>query len=101
MLMIYSAVFLPNKENSSYHVSFPDLDYECDIPYDNTEQLLAAATEELGVTLWTFEDNGKRLPLPKNVSDKGLPEGAHISFIPIDYAHFKKSISVREIDLSA
>ena len=100
MLLTFSAIFTPNNENGACNVSFPDLQHECDITASNNQQLMKEAADELGFALFLREDAGQRLPLPKTISDKELPEDSYIALVPIDYDNFKKFVSVKVIDLS-
>ena len=100
MKKYYPAVFTPNEKDGSCHIFFPDLEHECDVPYSNSDSLKHVAAEELGFALWMFEDSGNTIPAPKTASIEDLPGGAYVSEIGIDYEAFKKSITVKIIDLS-
>lgn len=100
MLMIYSAVFTPDKEHNTCVVIFPDLDYACTLDTSDTFEFRKQLKEELGFALWLQEDAGKPIPTPKTISNKEMPAGSYIDFVQCDYDKFKQNISVRTIDLT-
>lgn len=99
-MLTYAAIFVDDPEKQRCHVSFPNLNYECDIDYENNEELLKAASEELSFAVWLCDDRGQKIPKPKTISDERLPNGAVINFVSSDYERYKQSLSVRVIDLS-
>ena len=100
MKVNYPAVFKPNVKEGNCHICFPDLEHECDVPYGTPEKLKRSAAEELGFALWMCEDAWNRIPAPRTVGIKELPNGAYISDVAIDYGEFKESVAVKVIDLS-
>ena len=100
LLLIYSAIFTPNKDNNTCSVSFPDLNYSCLLDYSDKETFRKQLQDELGFALWLLEDSGKLIPTPKTISKNSLPAGSFIDFVQCDYFKFKKTISVKVFDLS-
>ena len=99
-MLIYSAIFTPNKDNNTCTVSFPDLDYSCLLDYSDKEAFRKQVKDELGFALWILEDAGKLIPSPKDISNTPLPAGSFVDFVQCDYSKFKKTVSVKVFDLS-
>lgn len=84
----YPAVFTP-EENGAYSVNFPDLEgcYTCG---DNLADAIMMAEDVLAFTLYTYEKEGKNIPVQSLPGEIRLEAGEFVNFIACDTLYYRK-----------
>lgn len=91
---VYPAVFTP--EDGKYSLEFRDLEgcYSCG---DDLWDALEMAKDVLALTLYSYEVDGKEIPLPSNPKDISLKAGEFVNQITCDTLVYRKRFNSKAV----
>lgn len=91
----YPAVFAPAQEGG-YTVNFPDLE-GCFTEGDDMAEALYMAEDVLALTLYGYETDGRKIPVPSSPSSIELGPGEFVNFVACDTLAYRKMYNSKAV----